>query len=170
MRQERTVQASIFDTGCWSDHATSIKALVPDPAGFQIRASPRRPAGVDTEVSFERRQGAAGRNIEDGQPRAPLLAWWSVLRHARSGFEFTVTDSLPVSPLSGIDGAFGGMMIFGGARGGRAARMASSRSRTPRGISCGTVPKPSCGYVRRYRGYFNVGRPALSLVLRPAGG
>jgi Transposase IS116/IS110/IS902 family len=30
----------------------------------------------------------------------------------------------------------------------------------PQGITCGTVPKPSCGYVRRYRGYFNVGRPA----------
>ena len=55
-----------------------IKALVPDPGGFKSGRHFAAWLGVDAEVAFERRQGAVGRNIEDGQSRSFAPCWWSV--------------------------------------------------------------------------------------------
>ena len=43
--------------------AATIKALVPDPGGFQIGAPLRRLGGIDTETPFQRRQGTTGADL-----------------------------------------------------------------------------------------------------------
>lgn len=57
--------------------AAAIKVLVPDIAGFDIRAALRRLAGADAEASLERRQGAARRDLEDGQRHLAEPCWSS---------------------------------------------------------------------------------------------
>ena len=66
--------------------AASIKALVPDPAGFKSGRHLAAWLGLDTEIPFEWRQRALGQDIEDGQPELRsllVLGATSVLRHAR---------------------------------------------------------------------------------------
>ena len=52
--------------------AASVRALVPDPGGFKSGRALRGLAGPDAETAFQRRQGAVGPHIEDGQSRVAL--------------------------------------------------------------------------------------------------
>jgi transposase len=54
--------------------AASVKAFVPDPSGFKSRPALCRLAWPNAPATLERRQGAAGAHLQDGQSPAALPA------------------------------------------------------------------------------------------------